>query len=287
MRHAATVIFLIASTTVVSAQAPPQYVKDAAAAYRSKNFPECARIFAAATRTEPGHPPGPAFGASRCHAATGELALASHYLDLALTRGFRQCGLLASDTALAPLHPLQDWPRFVARCESTEKRFYEGLNAEVFAAFLGDQSDRAADEADPNAIMGRDAARRRIVQLALASHSLRTADDYFYAGMIMQHGSTVEEIALARDLSKRAGELDRSQGQALWLYAASTDRLLWRTGHPQIYGTQYKKVDGKWTLEPFDRSAVTDRERARLHVDSMAERSRFIEEINKPDPSQP
>jgi hypothetical protein len=37
-------------------------------------------------------------------------------------------------------------------------------------------------------------------------------------------------------------------------------------GLPQIYGTQLISIDGRWTLEPFDRTAVTDEERARWAV---------------------
>ena len=154
------------------------------------------------------------------------------------------------------------------------------LNLEVYVAFLNDQSDRAGDIPDVAKVLRADEQRRHIVHLAIDSHTLIAADDYYHAAMVMQHGAKPEDFALARDLAATAMKLDPKHREALWLYAAATDRWLWRTGKPQIYGTQYKKVDGKWTLEPFDRNAVTDEERRKHAVPPLAERLRFIDELN-------
>jgi len=154
------------------------------------------------------------------------------------------------------------------------------LNLEVYVALLNDQADRAGDIPDVQKVLRADEQRRHIVQLAIASHTLTTADDDYHAAMVMQHGTTAEDIALARELAAEAMKRDPANWRAAWLYAAATDRWLWRTGKPQIYGTQYKKVDGKWTLEPFDRNAVTDEERLKHRVPPLAERLRFIEKLN-------
>src|SRR5216117_3857871 len=154
------------------------------------------------------------------------------------------------------------------------------LDLEVYVAFLDDQADRAGEIADVARVLRRDEQRRRIVQLAIEHHTLKTADDDYHAAMVMQHGVKPDDFALARDLAKRAMELDPKKREAAWLYAAATDRYLWRTGKAQIYGTQYKKVEGRWTLEPFDPHGVTDDERLRHGVPPLAERLRFIEELN-------
>jgi hypothetical protein len=154
------------------------------------------------------------------------------------------------------------------------------LNLEVYVAFLNDQAERAGDIPDVAKVLRHDEERRHIVHLAIEHRTLTCADDYYHAAMVMQHGTVPDDFALARDLAKRAMELDPKHRQAAWLYAAATDRYLWRIGKPQIYGTQYKKVEGRWTLEPFDRNAVTDDERMLHDVRPLAERLRFIEELN-------
>jgi len=154
------------------------------------------------------------------------------------------------------------------------------LNLEVYVAFLNDQADRAGDIPDVQKVLRADEQRRHIVQLAIASHTLTTADDLYHAAMVMQHGTKPEDFALARDLAAEAMKRDPTHRPAAWLYAAATDRWLWRTGKPQIYGTQYKQVNGKWTLEPFDRNAVTDDERLKHDVRPLAERLRFIDDLN-------
>jgi hypothetical protein len=154
------------------------------------------------------------------------------------------------------------------------------LNLEVYVAFLNDQADRAGDIPDVAKVLRADEHRRHIVHLAIEHRTLATADDYYHAAMVMQHGMVPADFALARDLAARAMKLDPNHRQAAWLFAAATDRYLWRTGKPQIYGTQYKQVDGRWTLEPFDRTAVTDAERRKHEVSSLADRLRFIDELN-------
>jgi len=153
-------------------------------------------------------------------------------------------------------------------------------NVEIQAAYLEDQADRAAQPIDVPKALQDDARHRRVVHLALDHHLLASADDYFHAGMIMQHGAVPPDFALARDLAKRAMALDPSNAEARWLYAAATDRYLQNSGSPQIYGTQYRMVNGRWTLEPFDSKAISDEERKRCGVQSLAERLRFIDQLN-------
>ena len=68
--------------------------------------------------------------------------------------------------------------------------------------------------------------------------------------------------------SLKATELDPDLAVARWLAAAAKDRYLWNVDKPQIYGTQFRRIDdGTWTLEPIDESAVTDEERAAWAVE--------------------
>jgi hypothetical protein len=156
----------------------------------------------------------------------------------------------------------------------------KSVNPELLAAYLADRAERSAEITDREAAMKRDATRQNVVRIAIAGRALRTADDYLHAALVMQHGTTAGDFALARDLAKQAVALRPSLAEARWLYAATTDRYLRAIGKPQIYGTQYAQVDGRWTLEPFDPTAVTDEERARWRTHSLAERRRFIDELN-------
>jgi len=108
------------------------------------------------------------------------------------------------------------------------------------------------------------------VKEILAAGDVKAADDYFHAAMVLQHGQGPEDYKLAHELALKASELDADHSTARWLAAAAKDRYLHSIGEPQIYGTQFRKVDGKWTLEPIDESAVTDEERARWGVPPLA-----------------
>ncbi len=150
-----------------------------------------------------------------------------------------------------------------------------------YAKTLGDQTERAGEISDLDAAKRRDSGRLNVVRIALRLHSLHTADDYYNAALVMQHGSSPESYATARDLAKKAVSLRPWFASARWLYAAATDRYLQSIGKPQIFGTQYRFKDGSWTLEPFDPTGVTDEERARWRTHSLRERHQFIDDLNK------
>lgn len=243
------------------------------AALQGGRFEECATIFGDAAKVHVSEP-SPAFVAARCYARAGASEAARRHLASALDRGYRNCANIRRDEILSSFSDL------MTRCESNAERFVIASNPELLAGYLSDREDRTGPIADPPAVMRRDAQRRNVVRLAIATRTIRTPADHLHAALVMQHGTTPDEFALARDLAKRAAEMEPSLAEARWLYAAATDRYLRSTGRPQIFGTQYQQVDGRWTLEPFDENGVTDEERARWRVHSLAERQRFIDELN-------
>ncbi len=248
-------------------------------ALAARNFPRCAQLGATAVRTGPKEAIRPAAVAARCYMETGDPTEAAKYIDIALSRGYRNCKSLAEIPLWEPLRMTTDWQRTLERCRANEERYYGSLNAEVFMAFLEDQRDRSGD-IDREKGMQHDQKHRRIVHMAVDGQLLRTSDDYYHAGMIMQHGSTPDDYALARALAERAAALDPSNAPAVWLIAAATDRYLHSKGEPQIYGTQLKQVDGKWTLEPFNPRGATDDERLQHGIPVLAERLEEVEELN-------
>ena len=249
------------------------FEREGLAAFMAGDFVKCSRIYDAASRDHP-REPSPPFVAARCYARLGQTVNAQRFLARALSRGYRNCGALRSDPDLSRYDDL------IARCEQNAETFVRESNAEVLAAFLADQAERAGDIPDVEATMRRDARRRDVVRIAMRRKELRTADDYYHAAMLLQHGDAAEDFADARDLAEKTVRLRTWFAAARWLYAAATDRHLRAAGKPQIFGTQYRSVDGVWTLEPFDRTAITDDERAKWRVQSLAERLQFINDLN-------
>jgi hypothetical protein len=62
---------------------------------------------------------------------------------------------------------------------------------------------------------------------------------------------------------------------------ASENRYLQRIGKPQIYGTQFLFVDGAWTLEPIDTTALTDSRRGEWEVPSQAKSREYMNRMNE------
>lgn len=146
-----------------------------------------------------------------------------------------------------------------------------------------DQGDREAENIDWQAVSRRDEERRARVKEMIAAGQLKTGRDHYHAAMIFQHGMMVEDYELARDLARKAFEIDPELKEAKWLSAAAHDRWLHRQGKPQIYGTQFQRPGGKglWTMEPFDRTAVTDEERKAFGIPPIAEQEKRMAEMNR------
>ena len=106
---------------------------------------------------------------------------------------------------------------------------------------------------------------------------VKTARDYYHAAMIFQHAIEVSGNKLAQKLAKKSA--DMGEGDAKWLYAAATDRILMRQNKKQKYGTQYSqrciagsgdKVERIFELYPYDEN-TTDEERRKYNVPTLEE----------------
>ena len=59
--------------------------------------------------------------------------------------------------------------------------------------------------------------------------------------------------------------------------AATLDRYLWSIKRPQVFGTQYQTgANNKETMEPYDRTAISDKIRAAWGVNSLAEQDKAL-----------
>jgi hypothetical protein len=156
------------------------------------------------------------------------------------------------------------------------------VSDELREMYEQDQADRAGGAIDWQTVSRRDEARRLRVRELVEADVLRSADDRYHAATVLQHGNRPDDFRIAHELCIAALELEPDHDAARWLAAAAKDRHLQSIGEPQIYGTQFRKVDGRWTLDPIDPDAVSDAERARWGVPPLAEARARAARMNAP-----
>ncbi|MGS2765190.1 tetratricopeptide repeat protein [Sinomicrobium sp. M5D2P9] len=153
-------------------------------------------------------------------------------------------------------------------------------NPELKEIYTADQIDRKTIDPDPLIIMRNDSLRRiRVLQL-LDSNKVKTSGDYKNAAMIFQHGRDSADYGMAVKLMKKAIALDSTTNK--WLLAAATDRYLLSKGKPQIFGTQYyKEGDTPWKLSEIDTTVITDEERIKFSVGTLAQLKEKVKTMNR------
>lgn len=151
-------------------------------------------------------------------------------------------------------------------------------NTVLLRLFEQDQADREA-RLPASALTQRDSERRNTAKKVLAKATLKTADDFYHAAVIFQHGTNASDFAKARSLALKALELDNDHSLARWVAAAAEDRRLMAIGKPQLYGTQFKATDGHWELYDVD-PRITDAERAKWNVPPLRDAKRRVEAMN-------
>ena len=242
------------------------------AAYQAKDFKQCAAKFDKL---------GSHYNAACCAALGGDRDAAFRSLDqVHLERRPIPLNQLTSDT---DLESLRSDPRWAGLLEAYPKRLaarVDANNKELTALFDADQGDRQG-KIDWKLVGPRDLEREKRVDEILAANGATTADDFWHAAMVFQHGSTPAHIERARTLSLEAIKRDGEHDAARWLVAASTDRKLMYEGKPQKYGTQYKRKDdtGPWELWAVD-PTTTDAERAEWNVPTLAEAQGRVAQMN-------
>jgi hypothetical protein len=156
------------------------------------------------------------------------------------------------------------------------------MNNDLLALYEADRKERVnqpkVNTAEYNAMRARDSARRERVMQIVANGNLHTAEDYYHAAWIMNHGDTVNDAKNAHLLALQSSEL--GYRPARWLAAASYDRWQMYQGKPQKYGTNYVYdgvKDRLWDVDP----RTTDEERAEWDVPPLAEQLRRADEANR------
>jgi hypothetical protein len=146
-------------------------------------------------------------------------------------------------------------------------------NAEMTRLFNEDQDARKSNHIDWNVVAPQDAARRVRTKALLDAGALHSADDFWHAAFIFQHGDKPQDYLLAHGLAIIAAAKGRHD--ATWIAAASLDRYLHSIGQKQVYGTQYLTRPGqKATQEPYDRDTISDAMRLATGVPPQAEQEK-------------
>jgi hypothetical protein len=147
-------------------------------------------------------------------------------------------------------------------------------NAEVKAMFDADQAARQdISKINPEQLFKADSERRERTRVLIDEGRLASADDFYYAAFIFQHGGEPADYLLAHTLAIAA--VAEGRKDAKWIAAATLDRYLQELHQPQIYGTQYlTKMDGITRQEPYDRALVPDALRKVLGVPVLADQEK-------------
>ena len=150
-------------------------------------------------------------------------------------------------------------------------------NPELEQIYKEDQAERASGvKPGPDAAQ-RDRERLRRTAALIEAGKAQTADDYFHAAQVYNHGTTAEDYLRSHELAVLAAA--KGNRMALFLSAASLDRFLREIGRPQVFGTQYNRRDNLATIEPFDRS-MSDNLRVEFGVPRLKELDARLAERN-------
>lgn len=160
------------------------------------------------------------------------------------------------------------------------------VNQHLLRLVIEDQWDRGNDmfsgkkakySAKVN-VPERDAERQAEVRKILSEGRISTGREYYFAALIFQHSSKPEDLMLAHVLAVTS--VTKKNGNAKWMAVATFDRYLWSIKQPQVFGTQFQKdAYQKWTMEPYNRAAVSDSVRTSWCVVSLAEQEKALKDF--------
>lgn len=262
----------------------PSLREQASSAYDAKNYKLCGKLYAElAGDNKTGMP---AYDAACCFALSGDKDQAFQYLTTSLSliqanavrrRIVPFVEKLQADNDLVSLRADARWSPLLTSAQQSREKFFQSINKELYDMEEQDQADRSGEKFDREAVWPRDKQRiDRVMELVKAG-ALKAEEDFYNAALILQHGKEPAEFALSHLLLQEGMRVNPGDTWLPWLSAASEDRFLWSIGRPQIWGTQSHKIDGKWTLEPLDATAVNDERRKKMDVPTLAESLKMLE----------
>ncbi|WP_394846159.1 hypothetical protein LZC95_01690 [Pendulispora brunnea] len=259
----------------------------ATTAYVEKRYSDCTSLSLRASEHASGRAKADAFvSAAGCELKAGHRAEAIALFRKGLETSASYCDDTIENANLQrELADDPQWASFVTEFKPACAAYLNSINGELRDIYHADQDDRRAapEKIDWKVVNPRDAARRERVRQLEAAKQLRTADDYYHAAMVFQHGIDESSHATAFHFARHAVELDSNFVKARWLVAASRDRYHMSRLEPQLYGTQYKIINGIWIVWPADHH-ITDRDRATWCVQSLETAKQSVARMNAKSP---
>jgi len=133
------------------------------------------------------------------------------------------------------------------------------------------------DQENRNDVTG-DAKRREQVRQLISERKVQSAEDYYYAAFIFQHGQKPSDYLYAHVLAVTA--VDKGLHNAMWLSAATLDRYLHSIQQPQVFGTQFGSLyDSRDDQEPYDRKILSDELREQWCVVSESTQAQILSDM--------
>ena len=164
---------------------------------------------------------------------------------------------------------------------AAERKVRMASNSEMTKMFADDQAGRRNLQPSGWQALGEGDVRRRArTRELLRQGRLTTGEDFYHAAFIFQHGDRPDDYLLAHNIAIMA--VSKGHPRAMWISAATLDRYHQEVKQPQIFGTQFSKVEGngKWTSEPYNPAVVSDPLRKAFGVRTIAEQNARLIELN-------
>ena len=144
-----------------------------------------------------------------------------------------------------------------------------------------DQADRQSKSVDWSVVTPRDRARLARIKALYGGGDIHTANDYYRAALVLQHGEVPEDFQLAHDFCVAAMMLGKNDLASASLAAAAEDRFLMNIGRPQRFGTQFRS-EGTGPLRLYAVSeGVADDLRRLMGVPPLSEAKALEADLNK------
>jgi hypothetical protein len=166
----------------------------------------------------------------------------------------------------------------------------EALRQELLRMFAEDQAARTSmqgrwqTETEQRQMMALDATHtKRLREIFKAQHGFPTVtlvgrDGAQAAFTMMIHSFAVDLLKQALPYIKRAAPRGEVPMEA---YASLIDTTMRSEGQPQLYGTRFDIVNGKFVLAPTKDPAHIDARRAKLGLPPLAEYVKGMERLYK------
>lgn len=205
----------------------------------------------------------------------------------AAVRSARAAAVLVAFVGLAPFDSARAQsalsPGAAARFQSPSDSARSRAIAALAAADQRDRSSLVESMPEIEAMAMRDSSRRSALRTLMTERGVRSPADFMNAAIIMQHGDDVAASRLAVSWADSAWRLQPDNRRAANLVAITQDRLLMRQQLPQWYGTQFVRdgAHGRWRLYEVDSTRVTDADRQRHGVGTLAEQRAKADAMNR------